>query len=157
MYKRQGMHIYAHTHKHSVVTIPCSSLVELMCMCYYFSEGSNLTPAHHCSDFRFKTYAPVAFRYFRDLFGIQPEDFMVSPASLSPALCCIFLIPHLSSFTIQPIVACAQCCWHFPVPAILSDHSCFTWKMSVCVMIGVGVWSFSQTNVWLAAGAWPRL
>ncbi|XP_070178757.1 phosphatidylinositol 4-phosphate 5-kinase type-1 alpha-like isoform X3 [Littorina saxatilis] len=45
---------------------------------FFPSEGSNLTPAHHCSDFRFKTYAPVAFRYFRDLFGIQPEDFMVS-------------------------------------------------------------------------------
>lgn len=121
-----GMHIYVHTHKHSVVTISCSSLVEMMCMYYYFSEGSNLTPAHHCSDFRFKTYAPVAFRYFRDLFGIQPEDFMVSPASLSPALCCLFLIPHFSSFTIQPLVACAQCCQQFPSPAILSDHSCFT-------------------------------
>ncbi|KAL8562178.1 Phosphatidylinositol 4-phosphate 5-kinase type-1 gamma [Nucella lapillus] len=47
---------------------------------FFPSEGSNLTPAHHCSDFRFKTYAPVAFRYFRDLFGIQPEDFMVSSA-----------------------------------------------------------------------------
>lgn len=45
---------------------------------FFPGEGSNLTPAHHCSDFRFKTYAPVAFRYFRDLFGIQPEDFMVS-------------------------------------------------------------------------------
>ena len=25
----------------------------------------------------FRTYAPVAFRYFRDLFGIPPDDFMV--------------------------------------------------------------------------------
>lgn len=41
------------------------------------SGGSNLTPAHHFSDFRFKTYAPIAFRYFRDLFGIQPDDFLV--------------------------------------------------------------------------------
>lgn len=41
-------------------------------------EGSNLTPAHHYSDFKFKAYAPVAFRYFRDLFGIQPEDFLLS-------------------------------------------------------------------------------
>ncbi|KAI2661889.1 Phosphatidylinositol 4-phosphate 5-kinase type-1 beta [Labeo rohita] len=31
------------------------------------SEGSNLTPAHHYPDFRFKTYAPLAFRYFREL------------------------------------------------------------------------------------------
>ena len=40
-------------------------------------EGSNLTPAHHYSDFKFKSYAPVAFRYFRDLFGIQPDDYLV--------------------------------------------------------------------------------
>ncbi|CAL1532020.1 unnamed protein product [Lymnaea stagnalis] len=45
---------------------------------FFPGEGSNLTPAHHYSDFRFKTYAPVAFRYFRDLFGIQPDDFMLS-------------------------------------------------------------------------------
>lgn len=42
-----------------------------------YSEGSNLTPAHHYSDFRFKTYAPVAFRYFRELFGIRPDDYLV--------------------------------------------------------------------------------
>ncbi|XP_010777046.1 phosphatidylinositol 4-phosphate 5-kinase type-1 gamma [Notothenia coriiceps] len=44
----------------------------------YFSEGSNLTPAHHFPDFRFKTYAPVAFRYFRELFGIRPDDYLYS-------------------------------------------------------------------------------
>lgn len=37
-----------------------------------------MTPAHHYSDFRFKTYAPVAFRYFRELFGIRPDDYLVS-------------------------------------------------------------------------------
>nr|XP_023865933.1 phosphatidylinositol 4-phosphate 5-kinase type-1 gamma-like [Salvelinus alpinus] len=42
------------------------------------SEGSNLTPAHHYPDFRFKTYAPVAFRYFRELFGIRPDDYLYS-------------------------------------------------------------------------------
>uniref|UniRef100_T1J4I1 PIPK domain-containing protein n=1 Tax=Strigamia maritima TaxID=126957 RepID=T1J4I1_STRMM len=42
------------------------------------SEGSNSTPAHRCAEFRFKTYAPVAFRYFRDLFGIQPDDYLLS-------------------------------------------------------------------------------
>lgn len=41
------------------------------------SEGSNHTPAHHFSEFKFKNYAPIAFRYFRDLFGIQPDDFLV--------------------------------------------------------------------------------
>lgn len=40
-------------------------------------EGSTLTPAHHYSEFKFKIYASIAFRYFRDLFGIQPDDFMV--------------------------------------------------------------------------------
>jgi 1-phosphatidylinositol-4-phosphate 5-kinase len=43
----------------------------------FCSEGSNMTPAHHYSDFRFKTYAPMAFRYFRELFNIRPDDFMV--------------------------------------------------------------------------------
>lgn len=41
------------------------------------SEGSYLTPAHHYGDFRFKTYAPMAFRYFREMFGIRPDDYMV--------------------------------------------------------------------------------
>uniref|UniRef100_K1QI41 Phosphatidylinositol-4-phosphate 5-kinase type-1 alpha n=1 Tax=Magallana gigas TaxID=29159 RepID=K1QI41_MAGGI len=45
------------------------------------SVGSNLTPAHHHSDFRFKTYAPIAFRYFRELFSIQTDDFLIK---LSP-------------------------------------------------------------------------
>ena len=43
-----------------------------------YREGSSQTPAHEYSDFRFRTYAPVAFRYFRELFGIQPDDFLVS-------------------------------------------------------------------------------
>uniref|UniRef100_A0A8C7Y587 Phosphatidylinositol-4-phosphate 5-kinase, type I, alpha, b n=1 Tax=Oryzias sinensis TaxID=183150 RepID=A0A8C7Y587_9TELE len=45
---------------------------------FFPSEGSNLTPAHHYSDFRFKTYAPIAFRYFREMFGIRPDDYMYS-------------------------------------------------------------------------------
>ncbi|CAG2222398.1 PIP5K [Mytilus edulis] len=52
-------------------------------------EGSNLTPAHHLSDFRFKTYAPIAFRYFRELFGIQPDDFLLS--------CCDEALKELSN------------------------------------------------------------
>lgn len=50
----------------------------LTCLSFLYSEGSNLTPAHHFQDFRFKTYAPVAFRYFRELFGIRPDDYLVS-------------------------------------------------------------------------------
>ncbi|KAF6723513.1 Phosphatidylinositol 4-phosphate 5-kinase type-1 alpha [Oryzias melastigma] len=45
---------------------------------FFPSEGSNLTPAHHYGDFKFKTYAPIAFRYFRELFGIRPDDYMCS-------------------------------------------------------------------------------
>ncbi|XP_031414092.1 phosphatidylinositol-4-phosphate 5-kinase, type I, beta a isoform X2 [Clupea harengus] len=37
-----------------------------------------MTPAHHYPDFRFKTYAPLAFRYFRELFGIKPDDYLYS-------------------------------------------------------------------------------
>uniref|UniRef100_A0A2K5ZUG8 PIPK domain-containing protein n=1 Tax=Mandrillus leucophaeus TaxID=9568 RepID=A0A2K5ZUG8_MANLE len=48
---------------------------------FFPSEGSKLTPAHHYNDFRFKTYAPVAFRYFRELFGIPPDDYLCSLCS----------------------------------------------------------------------------
>ncbi|XP_075219554.1 phosphatidylinositol 4-phosphate 5-kinase 59B isoform X4 [Lycorma delicatula] len=44
----------------------------------FAADGSSHTPAHHYSEFVFKTYAPIAFRYFRDLFGIQPDDFLIS-------------------------------------------------------------------------------
>ncbi|XP_014262089.1 phosphatidylinositol 4-phosphate 5-kinase type-1 alpha isoform X12 [Cimex lectularius] len=44
----------------------------------FAADGSSQTPAHHYSEFTFKTYAPIAFRYFRDLFGIQPDDFLIS-------------------------------------------------------------------------------
>ncbi|KHJ40787.1 hypothetical protein D918_09143 [Trichuris suis] len=43
---------------------------------YFPAEGTHTTPSHSYGDFRFKTYAPIAFRYFRDLFNILPEDFM---------------------------------------------------------------------------------
>lgn len=46
--------------------------------CNFPTMGSNHTPAHHFTEFKFKNYAPIAFRYFRDLFGIQPDDFLVS-------------------------------------------------------------------------------
>lgn len=79
-------------HLHNVKVFLYPSLFELVYIMYLsmlsvswhagffiarFSEGSNLTPAHHYPDFRFKTYAPLAFRYFRDLFGIKPDDYLV--------------------------------------------------------------------------------
>ncbi|KAL2079958.1 hypothetical protein ACEWY4_023751 [Coilia grayii] len=42
------------------------------------SKGTNMTPGHNYMDFRFKTYAPIAFRYFRDMYGIRPDDYMCS-------------------------------------------------------------------------------
>ncbi|KAK7053117.1 Phosphatidylinositol 4-phosphate 5-kinase type-1 beta, partial [Halocaridina rubra] len=48
---------------------------------FFPSVGSQLTPAHQFSEFRFKVYAPIAFRHFRDLFRIQPEDYLVSLCS----------------------------------------------------------------------------
>ena len=52
----------------------------------FAADGSSLTPAHHFSEFTFKTYAPIAFRYFRDLFGIQPDDFLVSMKSINMSI-----------------------------------------------------------------------
>ncbi|CAD6198436.1 unnamed protein product [Caenorhabditis auriculariae] len=40
------------------------------------AAGSPTTPSHSFGDFRFRTYAPIAFRYFRDLFHIKPADFL---------------------------------------------------------------------------------
>ncbi|KAK2704330.1 hypothetical protein QYM36_016656 [Artemia franciscana] len=45
---------------------------------YFPQEGSGNTLRHDYSPFTFKTYAPIAFRYFRDLFGIQPSDYLAS-------------------------------------------------------------------------------
>ena len=44
-------------------------------MIYYFDEIFNIL---YFQNSIFRTYAPVAFRYFRDLFGIPPDDFMMS-------------------------------------------------------------------------------
>ena len=40
-------------------------------------NGGHLTPAHTFTDFKFSTFAPLAFRYFMNLFGVKREDFMV--------------------------------------------------------------------------------
>ncbi|EGT32867.1 hypothetical protein CAEBREN_31760 [Caenorhabditis brenneri] len=42
------------------------------------AAGSSITPSHSFGDFRFRTYAPIAFRYFRNLFSIKPADFLRS-------------------------------------------------------------------------------
>ncbi|GAV08854.1 hypothetical protein RvY_18486-2 [Ramazzottius varieornatus] len=45
---------------------------------FHKKDGSAFTPAHGMNDFTFKSYAPIAFRYFRELFGIAPDDYMLS-------------------------------------------------------------------------------
>ena len=39
------------------------------------------TPAHRYSEFRFRTYAPYAFRFFRHLFEIDTDSFLASLCS----------------------------------------------------------------------------
>lgn len=58
-------------HLHSV-----EKLTTMLCR-FSLSQGSSSTPGHHHGDFRFKTYAPIAFRYFREMFGIRPDDYLV--------------------------------------------------------------------------------
>ena len=45
---------------------------------HFPKNGSQQTPAHTFSEYTFRTYAPLAFRYFLNLFGIRREDFLVS-------------------------------------------------------------------------------
>ena len=42
------------------------------------AKGTMSSPAHKFDDFKFKTYAPNAFRYFRELFGIPTDEFLMS-------------------------------------------------------------------------------
>lgn len=78
---------------------------------FFFSEGSNLTPAHHYSDFRFKTYAPIAFRYFRELFGIRPDDYLVSTDSKQTLLMlfCTLPVQFFQNYSVP---------WILPVPPL---------------------------------------
>ncbi|KAK3750585.1 hypothetical protein QZH41_018192, partial [Actinostola sp. cb2023] len=45
---------------------------------WFPSEGTKSTPSHKFSDFKFKSYAPVAYRFFRELFSMKADDFMMS-------------------------------------------------------------------------------
>ncbi|KAK8552248.1 hypothetical protein V6N12_040855 [Hibiscus sabdariffa] len=41
-------------------------------------EGSKLTPPHQSPDFRWKDYCPVVFRQLRELFQVDPSDYMLA-------------------------------------------------------------------------------
>eukprot|EP00055_Hartaetosiga_balthica_P002200 m.3056 g.3056 ORF g.3056 m.3056 type:complete len:852 (-) comp2011_c0_seq1:142-2697(-) len=45
---------------------------------YYPKEGTNETPPHRYQNFKFYAYAPKAFRHFRDMYGIDTRDFLIS-------------------------------------------------------------------------------
>ncbi|XP_051139452.1 phosphatidylinositol 4-phosphate 5-kinase 2-like [Andrographis paniculata] len=42
------------------------------------SEGSKITPPHQSMEFRWKDYCPVVFRHLRDLFQVDPADYMLA-------------------------------------------------------------------------------
>ncbi|GMG99559.1 hypothetical protein Nepgr_001399 [Nepenthes gracilis] len=41
-------------------------------------EGSKHTPPHQSVDFKWKDYCPMVFRHLRELFGIDPADYMLA-------------------------------------------------------------------------------
>ena len=45
------------------------------------SGGTTQTPQHDHGDFVFQSYAPLAMRYFRDIFDISVEGFLNSIAA----------------------------------------------------------------------------
>lgn len=72
--------------------------------------GTTLTPHHTFDDFRFKSYAPLAFRYFRDIFNISTEDFLhsIGARSLIPignpgASGSCFWITHDDEFIVKTV------------------------------------------------------
>ena len=73
----------------------------VICCC---RDGSSITAAHDCSDFRFRTYAPTAFRYFRDMFKIPPADFLVYILTLS-SFDCLWLLSYRGGHV------CFVSCW----------------------------------------------
>ncbi|KAF9599889.1 hypothetical protein IFM89_001835 [Coptis chinensis] len=41
-------------------------------------EGSKVTPPHQSGEFRWKDYCPMVFRHLRELFAIDPADYMLA-------------------------------------------------------------------------------
>ncbi|CAK9327747.1 unnamed protein product [Citrullus colocynthis] len=41
-------------------------------------EGSKITPPHQSVEFRWKDYCPLVFRHLRDLFRVDPADYMLA-------------------------------------------------------------------------------
>ena len=45
--------------------------------------GLDKTPAHNYTEFRFRTFAPFAFKKFREMFEIGEDDFLSSLCNLA--------------------------------------------------------------------------
>jgi len=76
------------------------------------TQGSQTTPAHHNGDFTFTCHAPLAFRYFRDLFGIEQQDYLMSfskapliELSNPGASGSLFFVTHDDAFIIKTVQA----------------------------------------------------
>ncbi|KAK6938457.1 MORN motif [Dillenia turbinata] len=41
-------------------------------------EGSKITPPHQSGEFRWKDYCPMVFRHLRELFAVDPADYMLA-------------------------------------------------------------------------------
>jgi len=73
-------------------------------------SGTTVTPSHNFDDFRFKSYAPLAFRYFRDIFDISVQDYLNSigdkplmPIGNPGASGSCFWITHDDEFIIKTV------------------------------------------------------
>ncbi|XP_047341996.1 phosphatidylinositol 4-phosphate 5-kinase 1-like [Impatiens glandulifera] len=42
------------------------------------AEGSKVTPPHQSTEFRWKDYCPIVFRHLRELFQVDPADYMLA-------------------------------------------------------------------------------
>ncbi|XP_041015971.1 phosphatidylinositol 4-phosphate 5-kinase 1-like isoform X2 [Juglans microcarpa x Juglans regia] len=42
------------------------------------TEGSKITPPHQSVEFRWKDYCPIVFRHLRELFQVDPADYMMA-------------------------------------------------------------------------------
>ncbi|KAK6939822.1 MORN motif [Dillenia turbinata] len=41
-------------------------------------EGSKITPPHQSGEFKWKDYCPIVFRHLRELFAVDPADYMLA-------------------------------------------------------------------------------
>lgn len=77
---------------------------------YFPSSGSSNTVPHHNSDFKFYSYAPYAFRLFREHFGINTAEFMLSlcdkpliPLSNPGASGSVFYLSYDDTFIVKTV------------------------------------------------------